>query len=201
MTTRIATDVALFPDRGMTRWVVEINRELVRQFSSEIVLSEETCLPHISLAMGCMDERDVDSIRKLLQRLAKEMPVRQLNATGILVSTNSRGAYTSLLEIERTDDLQALHEAVMRDVEPLFNHDVTEAMVAGDAVAESTLEWIRDYPQKAAFERFSPHITLGHGKAGTDAPFPIPFTASQLALCHVGNYGACHKVLASVSLG
>jgi len=195
---RIAVDVALLPDQAMTRWVVEINRELVRQYGSEIVLSEETCLPHVSLAMGCTDERDIDSIREMLQRLARETPVRRLNATGILVSVNSHGGYTSLLEIERTDELQALHEAATRELEPFFSRDVTEAMFADDTVAESTLEWTRDYPQKAAFERFSPHITLGHGKAQTDARFPIPFTASQLVLCHVGNYGTCRKVLVSV---
>jgi len=197
---RIAVDVVLLPDQAMTRWTIQINRELVRQYGSEIVLSEKTCLPHVSLAMGCTEERDTDSIRELLQRLAKETPVKQLNATGILISTNSRGEHTSLLEIERTSDLQALHEALMREVEPFFSHDVTPTMIAADTAAESTLEWIRDYPQKVAFERFSPHVTLGHGQAKTDAPFPIPFTVSQLALCHVGNHGTCRKVLVSVSL-
>ncbi len=198
---RIAMDVVLLPDRAMTEWAIKMNRELVGAYGSQIVLGERTCVPHISLAMGCADERDIDSIRGLLQCLAKETPVRRLNATGILVSTNSRGEHTSLLQIERTDDLQALHEAVMKQVEPLFSHDVTKAMIADDSAGESTLEWIRDYPQKAAFERFFPHITLGHGKAATAATFPIRFTVSQLALCHVGDHGTCRKVLAFVNLG
>jgi 2'-5' RNA ligase len=198
---RIATDVALLPDRAMTKWVIRINRRLVIEFGSEIVLTEQTCRPHISLAMGCADEGDIDSIRERLQRLAEKLPVRRLNATGVRVSTNSRGGYTSLLEIERTDNLQALHEAVMRDVDPFFSRDVTAAMIADEIVAESTLEWIRNYPQKAAFERFSPHITLGHGQAGTNASFPIPFTASRLALCHVGNYGTCRKVIGEWNVG
>jgi len=197
---RMATDVVLLPDQTMTRWVIRINRELVRRYDSEIVLSETTCLPHISLAMGCIDERDIDSIRERLQRLAGERPVTQLNATGICIAANSRGEHTSLLEIERTDDLQALHEVVMREVEPFFSHGVTQAMIADDTVAESTLEWIRDYAQKAAFERFSPHITLGYGRAKTDATFPIPFTASQLALCRMGNHGTCRKVILSARL-
>lgn len=197
---RIAVDVVLLPDRAMTEWAMKTNRELVRQYGSEIVLGEKTCLPHISLAMGCAEERDIDSIRERLQGLAKETPVKWLHATGILVSTNLRGEQTSLLEIERTDSLQALHEAAMREVEPFFSYDVTDTMIADDAVAESTLEWIRDYRQKAAFERFSPHVTLGHGKAKTDDLFPMPFTASQVALCHLGNHGTCRKVLATVGL-
>lgn len=198
--SRIAVDVVLLPDRAMTEWATAINRELVRQSGSAIALSETTCLPHISLAMGCLDEGDTDSILAVLQRLAKETRVKRLNATGILVSTNSRGEQTSLLEIERTDDLRALHEAVMQEVEPLFSYDVTKGMIADGAAAESTLEWIRNYPQKAAFERFSPHITLGYGPARTEGSFPIPFAVSRLALCHVGNHGTCHRVLVSVSL-
>ncbi len=197
---RIATDVVLLPDRAMTEWAMKINKELVRAYGSEVVLGEQTCRPHVSLAMGCAEERNIDSIRELLQKLTKERPVRRLVATGILVFTNLRGEYTSLIEIERTDELRALHEAVMRDVEPLFSHDVTEAMIADDKVTDSTLEWIRNYPQKAAFGQFSPHITLGHGKAETSDTFPIPFTASQLALCHVGNHGTCRRILASANL-
>ncbi len=197
---RIATDVVLLPDSAMTAWAITVNKELVREYASEIVLGKKTCRPHISLAMGCAREQDIDSIRERLQRLAKQTSVKQLNATGILVSTNPRGEDTSLLEIERTDDLQALHEAAMKEVEPFFSHDVTSEMIADASVAESTLAWIRDYPQKAAFERFSPHITLGYGKAKTDVPFPIPFTVSRLALCHVGNHGTCRTILITVGL-
>ena len=197
---RIATDVVLLPDSAMTEWIIGINRALVRQYHSEIVLGRGICLPHISLAMGCIDERDMDSFDQLLQKLARETNVKRLEATGIRVSVNTRDEYTSLLEIERTDDLVALHEAVMRETDPFFSHDVTASMIADDIVAESTLEWIRDYPQKAAFERFSPHITLGYGRATTEARFPVSLTVSQLALCHVGNHGTCRRVILAASI-
>jgi 2'-5' RNA ligase len=196
----IATDVVLLPDRTMTRWAIEINRELVCRYGSEIVLSETTCLPHISLAMGCIDERSTETVHGLLLGLARETPVRQLSTIGIRISTNSRGEHTSLLEIERTHELQALHEAVMREIEPLSSDEVTEGMVAADVVAESTLEWIRNYPRKAAFDQFSPHITLGYGQARTDDRFPIPFAAVQLALCHLGNHCTCRRVLTTSGL-
>ncbi|MBN1507098.1 MAG: 2'-5' RNA ligase family protein [Sedimentisphaerales bacterium] len=197
---RIATDVVLLPDRAMTQWAIRVNRDLARQCGSQIVLGEKTCLPHVSLAMGYTDERDIDRVRERLEKLAEETPIRQLSATGIHALTNSRGECTSLLEIERTGELQALHEAVMRQVEPLFDHDVTEEMIADDTVAESTLEWVRNYPQKAAFERFSPHITLGYGEAQTSDRFPISFAVVQLALCHVGNHGTCRRVIVAVRL-
>jgi 2'-5' RNA ligase len=197
---QIAADVVLLADRAMMHWAIRVNRELVRRYASQIVLSEDSRRPHISLAMGCIDEADIDSVHERLKKLVQEMPVRRLIASGIHVSTNSRGEYTSLLEIEKSSELQALHEAVMREIEPFFSHDVTAEMIADDTVAESTLEWVRDYPQKAAFERFSPHITLGYGRAETSDSFPIPFTVVQLALCHVGNHGTCRRVIVATRL-
>jgi 2'-5' RNA ligase len=198
--SRIAVDVVLLPDQDMTRRAIESNRELVEQYSSEIVLGHDTCLPHISLAMGCIDTDYRDSIRGLLARLSREPHPTHLTATGIVASANSRGGYTSIMEIEKTAEFLSFHEKVMQAVEPLFSHDVNEAMIADDTVAASTLEWIRDYPRKAAFERFSPHITLGYGKATSDEAFPIGFRVSHLALCHVGNHGTCRRVLVSVDL-
>jgi hypothetical protein len=73
-------------------------------------------------------------------------------------------------------------------------------MIHDGVVAETTLDWIRTYPRKAGYERFDPHITIGYGQGPSDLSLPIPFTASQLALCHLGNHCTCRKVLAGVSL-
>ena len=73
-------------------------------------------------------------------------------------------------------------------------------MFYDDAVAESTLEWVRNYPQKAGYESFSPHITLGYGQVQPAFPFPAVFTVARLALCHLGNHATCRKLLAAVDL-
>ena len=64
---RIAVDVVLLPDETMTDKAIEMNAKLVKQFGSEIVLHKEKCLPHISLAMGCIDEEDITFIEKVLE--------------------------------------------------------------------------------------------------------------------------------------
>ncbi len=65
--------------------------------------------------------------------------------------------------------------------------------------SESTLAWIKNYSEKSSFEKFFPHITIGYGEIN-DYSFPIKFTASKLALCHLGNHCTCRKILASVKL-
>jgi len=198
--SRIAIDVVLLPDAAMTERAIALNKTLVGDETSEIVLGRETRLPHISLAMGCIDEADIDAIGSLLQGLALQQPVRQLRIAGIVTSTNSRGQKTSLLEVERTPALQALHESVMEKLRPFFRHEADAAAVCDDVVAETTLEWIRRYREKAAFARFGPHITIGYGRMPDGPSFPFDFNVAKLALCHLGNHCTCRRVLTSVPL-
>jgi len=197
---QIAVDVVLLPDEAMTSRAIEINRRLVTNDHAEIVLNRKDCLPHISLAMGGIDEADVTAIQKRLESRARKTSVSQLRVVGVIASVNSRGETTSLLDVDRTEELQALHERVMQEMVPFFRYEVSEAMIHDDVIAGTTLDWIRTYPQKAAYEHFRPHITIGSGQVPADLSFPIPFRAARLALCHLGNHCTCRRVLAAVAL-
>ena len=193
--SRIAVDVVLLPSEKVQATAIEANRELLKQCPGRIVLDKENCPPHVSLAMGCIDERDVVCIERILQSVAEKRSPGHLVNIGVSVGTNSVGEKVSVLELERTETLQSLHEEIMRRLSPHFSHDVTAEMVfSPPAAAESTLLWIRNYPEKSSFERFFPHITLGYGQLD-DFSFPPRFTASRLALCHLGNHCTCRKIL------
>jgi len=204
-----AVDVVLLPEETMMDKAIQANTELVEKFGKKIVLNKESCLPHISLAMGCIDEKDIVPIERLLETLARERkeligglkPTLPLTVTGIRTSTNVRGEKVSVFEIEKTKELQLLHEKIMKKMVPYFIYDVTSEMLYGDEqVAETSLLWIKNYPEKASFTNFFPHITIGYGEI-ENGPFPIPFTVSRLALCHLGNQCTCRKILVSVDLG
>ncbi len=197
---QIAVDIVLLPDEAMTNRAIEINRRLITSNRPEIVLNHKDCLPHIALAMGCIDETNVTVIRQRLESLARRTSVRQLGAVGVVASVNSRGETTCLLDVEETGELQALHEHVMQEMTPFFRFDVSETMVYDDVVTGTTLDWIRTYPQKAGHEHFHPHITIGYGQVPPGLSFPIPFYVTRLALCHLGNHCTCRKVLAAVEL-
>ncbi len=76
--SRKAVDVVLLPDEAMTDRAIEINAELVERFGDEIVLNKESCLPHISLAMGCIEEADITPVEKVLEEIAKETSLPEL---------------------------------------------------------------------------------------------------------------------------
>ena len=100
---QVAVDIVLLPDEAMTNRAIEINRQLITSGRPELVLSREDHLPHISLAMGCIDEAEMPSIRKRLEDVARQTTVKALQIVGVTSSVNSRGETTCLLEVERTE--------------------------------------------------------------------------------------------------
>jgi len=229
---RKAVDVVLLPDEAMTNRAIEANTELVRKYGTdstgspqaEIVLDKSNCLPHISLAMGCIEDSDISAAGKVLEEIAEQNPAGELKVVGVQVTENTKGEKTSAFKVEKTQQLQSIHERVSQELTRYFSSDVTRDMIYGGnevdstlrpfdfaqgrlrseragppRVAETTLLWIRSYREKSSFERFSPHITIGYGQAEALAG-PIEFRASQLALCHLGNHCTCRKVLVSVGV-
>ena len=195
-----AVDVVLLPTEAMMDTAIEANAELVEKFGDKIVLNRENCLPHISLAMGCVDEGDITAIEKVLEEIAKQSLLGDLKVVGIVVSTNAKGEKVSVFEVENTEQLQSLHEKVMDKLAGYLSYDVTEDMIyPSGEISESTLMWIKNYRVKSSFANFLPHITIGYGRM-ENQPFPIEFTASKLALCHLGNHCTCRKILVSIKL-
>ena len=197
---KIAVDVVLLPSYEVTNLAIKANKVLLKQYADRIVLDKESCLPHISLAMGCMDEQDIPDIKKILHIIAGKYDPGQLNIAGISIGTNALGEKVSSFKVDKTEKLLSLHEEVIRRMTPYFSYDVTAEMVLSPPPAgESTLLWIKNYPEKSAFFNFFPHITIGYGQLD-EFPFTAEFTASKLALCHLGNHCTCRKVLAAAEL-
>ncbi|OHB76945.1 MAG: hypothetical protein A2Z25_18620 [Planctomycetes bacterium RBG_16_55_9] len=194
---KIAVDVVLLPQEQVADRAVEINRELLKQCPDKIVLDKAKCLPHISLAMGCIDDKDIADIERVLRMIAENHRPGKLYNEGIYTGTNASNEQVSVLQLKKTKPLQKLHEIVMEELAPHFSYEVSADMLLPPAATEGTLLWIKNYPEKSSFERFSPHITLGYGRLD-NVSFPSRFSAQKLALCHLGNHCTCRKILASV---
>ena len=198
--TQIAVDVVLLPSQKLMDKAIEANRELSKQHPNKIILDKENCLPHISLAMGCIDRKDIADIENILRETAEKYRTGPLHVTGVHIEKNSAGEKVSVLQIKKTETLQLLHEQIMHKLVDFFNNEVTADMILSDTpVGESTLLWIKNYSGKSSFGNFFPHITLGYGQI--ENRFSLTkFTVSKLALCHLGNHCTCRKVLATAEL-
>lgn len=197
---KIAVDVVLLPSERIMDEAIEANRELLKQYPDKIILDNESCLPHISLAMGCIEETDIAGIKNILQSIGVNHAPGPLYIEGIQTDKNAKNEKVSVLQLKKTKPLQSLHELVMRELAPYLSYDVSiDTVLSPPTAGEATLLWIRNYPEKSSFEKFSPHITLGYGHIGSFSIHPT-FTASKLALCHLGNHCTCRKILFSTTL-
>jgi hypothetical protein len=150
--------------------------------------------------MGCLDENDLSAAAAILKDISEELWLPELQVTGIHVSANAAGQIVSVFEVRNITELQSLHEEVMGTFTPYLGSDVTTEMLYDPAeAAESTLLWIKNYRANSSFEKFFPHITIGYAEL-SGGTFPIMFTPSRLALCHLGNHCTCRKILAAAQI-
>jgi 2'-5' RNA ligase len=195
-----AVDIVLLPEEAMMDRAIEANRELVKKYGAQIVLDKENCLPHISLAMGCLDEVNLCAAATILKETGGKYSLPELRVTGVQTSTNSVGEKVSVFEVEKVRELQLLHEEVMERLAELMSPDVSGEMLYNpEEVGQSTLLWIKNYREKSSFANFFPHITIGYGEID-DLSFPMQFGVSRLAVCHLGNHCTCKEVLISIDL-
>jgi hypothetical protein len=98
------------------------------------------------------------------------------------------------MSIERTPELVGLHERVLRACEPfeVTPGDAT-AFFGGDA-RDRDVRWVAGFRRESSFERFTPHITLGHASE-PPAVEPVDFVASRVAVCQLGRFCTCRRVI------
>ena len=197
--SKIAVDVVLLPPEEIMDEAIEINQALIKTFDKKIVLNKENCFPHISLAVGCIMEEDIPRIDDVLKGIAESFSPMML--TRIHVETIQTGEKVSGFEIEKTKDIQLLHEKVMDGLSSCFIGDISRDMIyasSDERIDDFTLQWISNYSEKASYENFFPHITLGFGELGAEdvkIRLPLQFKAAKLALCHMGNHCTCKKII------
>jgi 2'-5' RNA ligase len=201
---KIAVDVVLLPPDEIMEKAIEVNQALLNAFNNKIILNKQNCFPHISLAMGCIKKDDIPEIDTVLKGIAEKFSPLTLTISDIRTGTIPTDEKVSGFEIEKTTELQLLHETVMNRLSQYFTYNVSLDMVyalPNQQVEEVTTHWIKNYPNESSFERFSPHITIGIGEVEGETcglKFPIKFNVSKLALCHLGNYCTCREMVFSL---
>lgn len=197
---KYAVDVVLLPPDDVTNRAIELNRELIRRNSSKIMLDKDTGVPHISLSMGVLDGSRRENFQSELVKIAQRYIPMQLRCDGIYTEEIPTGEKVSGIAIEDAKELYGLHTDVMKSSDEYLTHDaVAETVYSPPSVDDITLQFINSYRAKSAYKNFRPHITLGVGEM-SDADFSIQFTASKLALFHLGNYCTCRKKFFEIGL-
>ena len=187
---KIAIDVVLLPPKNIMDKAIEINKKFA---DDPIELNKENCLPHISLCMGVLEEENLPKIEEIINEISKQF-------SKLFLTIDKISSKHVCFEIKNNETLQKLHEEIMTKLSSYLSYDATTDMCFfPPPVIEKTLTWINNY-RNTSFEKFYPHITLGISKV-KDKELNIEFIASKLAVCHLGNYCTCRKVIISSDLG
>jgi 2'-5' RNA ligase len=203
----IAVDIVLIPSDEVANLAIEASNSISKTRDGKIHLNRQDSLPHISLAMGCIKENNVERIDKTLSDITEGFSPIPMIISGIQIEGIPTKEKVSCLKIENSHAIQLLHETIMKRMSQYLTFDVSLDMIflsPNEIFEECTLNWIRNFKKESSFEKFSPHITLGIGELkgeNIDTTFPMEFTATQLALCNLGNYCTCRKVISTYNLG
>jgi 2'-5' RNA ligase len=191
--TKIAIDIVLLPPEEIMDLSLEINKRAVEEGNDLVKLDKEKCIPHMTLCMGAVDEEGLPEIKEFLNQIKDQFSKLKLK----IIAINGEHA---AFDIERTEELQKLHKTIMKKVQPyIIANPTVEMCYSPPPVAERTLFWLRNYRERTSYENYYPHITLAKNSI-EEKQMNLEFTASRLALCHLGTYCTCRKILFSTEL-
>lgn len=199
MNNQLAVDVVLLPPKEVMQSIIGL---IDYNTESVIKLDTHSCLPHISLVMGVMQNNSVEAAQVLLDKLADKHDAMDLSLVATATHTIPGNLKINDITVKKDEPLLNLAKDVMSAFEPLLSHDnvTADMFTSPPKVAGISTSWVQNYYQNNIMPNgFRPHITLGEGKTKAIS-HPIVFKAERLALCHLGNYCTCRKILAEVRL-
>ena len=188
-TSLLAVDLVLLLPPLLTRSVTKLNRRL--KPPPEGFHFDLDHLPHLTLAQQFVRATDLEALNSIIeQRIQRHLPLH-LQTTQL---SSPRTACT--LGVTLSPELMTFHRQLMTDLLPfVVTTNVHNAVWANpDTPRPADIAWVSKFRQNFAFERFEPHVTLG---IGTLEAFVEPehFVATTVALCHLGRFCTCRRVL------
>lgn len=199
--SKIATDIVLLPPKEIMRICVRLNH--AKNAESFQTFNLNNNLPHISLAMGVLNTADLNKAKENLEKISKNFSPLKLELTKIHSHATPDNKKSYDFRVSITDELQKLHNQIVSDYAAILSHDIVSLDMfysdKNEPLDEISCYWVKNYPNKA-FENFSAHISLKCRNVSYRLDMPIKFKADEIALCHIGNFCTCRKILSSVKL-
>ena len=188
MAKLVAVDVAILPPPDVMARAIACSAALPRDGSDRLQL-DAAHLPHITLTQQFVAYEELDgAYAEIDDVLEAQLPLR-LRITG-----KGQSGKTLWMGVERTPELLDLHERLMNALKNLERTGGGQYAFLDGTGRIADVHWVGGFRQQAAFGAFTPHITVGHG---TQLPGvePMEFEATAIAVCHLGRFCTCRRVL------
>lgn len=185
---QIAVDIVILPPKEIGEQAIAFSKKLAQE-NNAIELNYYDTLPHLTLAMACIEKDKLSQCIASLEQLLEQHSKTELQVDGTFSETGVMG-----FAVAPEQRLQKLHN----DVADLLKEFRTEtkdlAAFAGDLPSDFTPAYLDAFLDKVSYENYFPHITCGFGDMDYDSP-QTSFTAERIAICQLGKYTTCHTIL------
>jgi 2'-5' RNA ligase len=193
MSDLLALDVALLPPPEVSATAVALSAALPPEESQGRRLDADL-LPHVTLTQLFARDNELDEVMTRVEATLAGVAPLSLQVTG-----GGQGTSSVWMAIAKTAALVQLHERLMESLRGLERPDGGTGAFADEDARLRDVMWVAGYRLKSSFHHFEPHITLGHG-AAPPAVEPFAFEARTVAVCHLGRFCTCRRVLRAWTL-
>ncbi len=198
----LALAVVLLPPSKITNLCIKLNQEAWKEGRASLRLGKEV-IPHICLAVGCMEEKSLAEIKKNLKSLNVK-PIKTAIIEKTHFNNQERGSpdNKACLKIKKTQELGALQKAVSKAVASFFFNRASSGMFfkeGEETISQSTINNVDHYMEKRGGKNYSPHISLKCW-GFQNKKINLPFTIKTLAVFQMGEGCTCREKLFSTRL-
>lgn len=157
---------------------------------------DDSHLPHVTLAQQFVRAADLPAVQDTVGDVLRGAAPLALRGT-----TLRQGTTATALIVDRTP---ALHDLHRRLIDRLAIHaapsgDANAFFSNGERARDADIVWVAHFGANAAGHHFDPHVTLGIGSVD-GAPRPMTCLATDIAVCHLGRFCTCRRVLGTWTL-
>lgn len=196
---RIAIDIVLLPPPEIINLCIKTNRDAAKSGHTKRPLGKTDYVPHLSLGMGCIDQRKLSSLFKQIQTITTVFSPLQLKI-GSMENCGTTPEPLYWLSICKSKELLRLHTAIMKKVP--FTYTTNKNMFfrkIGETFKKIPRSVKNNFRKTYSFSKFKPHITLWTTTKSSEY-FPNYFTASKVAVFQLGEGATCRKKLFTFKL-
>ncbi len=184
----IAIDIAILPPANVSARAIALSAALPPDESQGLLLGTDY-LPHVTLTQQFVLSESLDSLLEQIDHVLRDRPPLHLRVVG-----GGKGSNSVWMSIERSPELVTLHEQLLQAAEPFEVTIGDSSAFFGDDARDRDVRWVREFRHQSSFDRFTPHITLGHASTPPVIE-PMSFVATTVAVCHLGRFCTCRRIV------
>ncbi|MBI4426027.1 MAG: 2'-5' RNA ligase family protein [Candidatus Kerfeldbacteria bacterium] len=191
MPKSLAIDVVLLPPEDVMAKCRELNARLWEE-TKQGFRFDDTHLPHITLVQQYIRSADQPAVMTAITSIANNTRPITFDITKISAET-FEGLNIFGFELSNPANFQRLQNILLAKLEPFVATGDENGWYrdSGESIRTGSLKWVDEFRTKSSHH---PHMTLGVGPTPV-LNEPFSFTASRLAVCHLGNFNTCRKIL------